>query len=255
MTPDGMTTDGLRAALSARLDEPARAWLEDAEARVGVDPSAIRTTFPQVSRRVGRDQIHLAGGDDDPFAPTVDDAARALLLSVLRAETAAEEMPELYRHGDARERRGILRALDVLPLDPAAADGTSERELTDTAKDLVDDALRTNDTRLVAAALGTGGVSLLDDDELAQAVLKCVFVGLDITRIPGVIDRTTPALSRMMADFVHERIAAGRTVPAAVWSIIDVHPPADALAAIQAEVDHPNPDRSAAARAALALRG
>ncbi len=58
----------------------------------------------------------------------------------------------------------------------------------------------------------------------------------------------------MLAAFVHERVAAGRTVPADVWPVIDRFPPEDELAEIVAELDHPVAERREAARAALALR-
>jgi hypothetical protein len=49
-------------------------------------------------------------------------------------------------------------------------------------------------------------------------------------------------------------VAAGRDVPAEVWLVIDRHPPADEIAAIEAELDSPFPDRSEAARRALSAR-
>ena len=58
----------------------------------------------------------------------------------------------------------------------------------------------------------------------------------------------------MLAAYVHERIAAGRPVPADVWPVIERCPPADELEAIEAELDHPILERREAARAALALR-
>ena len=56
----------------------------------------------------------------------------------------------------------------------------------------------------------------------------------------------------MLAAFVHERVAAGRTVPAEVWDVIDRHPPRAEIAAIEAELDSPFADRRAAAAQALA---
>jgi hypothetical protein len=238
----------LSARLADRVDEAGRAWLAEVAAAAAEEEAAVVTAFPAVSRRVGREPLDPAADAADPFAATVDDAARALLVAALTPDAAARVLPEVYRHGDARERRGALRALDVLPLDEHPA-------LADAARGLVADALRTNDTRLVAAALGPAGVALLDDDRLADAVLKCLFMAVDTGRIAGLPARTTPELSRMAADFVHERVAAGRSVPPGVWAIVDVHPPAAQLAAITAELDHPRPDRAAAARAALALRG
>ena len=118
-----------------------------------------------------------------------------------RSATRAEERAaELYRYGDAAERRGLLRALPYLPLG-------------DRALDLVDDAIRTNDTRLIAAALGPYATEHLPDAAYDQAVLKCVFVGVPITPLDGLPERVTPNGARMLAAFVHERVAAGRDVP------------------------------------------
>ena len=222
----------LEQQLADTSSAEARAWLDAARAEIAREPAAIRRLFPAAGRHVGRASL---GEDDDPWSWTVDDAARALLLAA--HPDPASEIDELYRHGDTRERRAILRAVGMLDID---------------ATHLLLDALRTNDTDLIAAALSNARA--LGDDDLAQAVLKCVFVGLDITRIQGLNERVTPHLSRMLADFAHERIAAGRTVPAQVWPLIERYPPADRLEAIERELDSPVAERRDAARAALAER-
>ena len=130
--------------LSAALDERARpeglAWLREASAAVAADPTAIRSSFPMVGRKVGREPLDADADPADVHAWTIDDAARTLLL--LAMGSAAEgELAELYRYGDAAERRGVLRALPYL-------------DLGDRGLGLTDDAIRTNDTRLIAAALG-----------------------------------------------------------------------------------------------------
>ncbi|MBY5164344.1 EboA domain-containing protein [Salsipaludibacter albus] len=244
MTDQTAPTDPaeVTAHLDARLDDDARAWFAESRDRIGDDPAAVRVLFPAVSRRVGRGPLAPGGDGDDPFVWHRDDAGRALLLAAVDPGARPGELRDCYTHGDARERRGVLRSLEVVEVDD---------EVT---AELVDDALRTNDVRLVAAALGPAGVAVLDDDGFAQAVLKAVFVDLDLERIAGIPDRVTPELSRMMADFVHERVAAGRAVPASVWTVIDRHPPADRLAAIEAERDHEDPHRAAAAAAALDAR-
>jgi hypothetical protein len=56
----------------------------------------------------------------------------------------------------------------------------------------------------------------------------------------------------MLADYVHERVAAGRDVPAEVWRIIERFPPAEELDAIIAELNHPVDERRHAAERALA---
>ena len=58
----------------------------------------------------------------------------------------------------------------------------------------------------------------------------------------------------LLAAFVHERVAAGRTVPPEVWNVIDRHPPHAELRAIETELSSPYEDRRRAAEQALAAR-
>jgi hypothetical protein len=233
--------DSLELALSARLDDARRAWYDDAVARVRATPGAIASVFPAVGRGVGRGPLDPEATGDPITSWSVDDAARTLLLVAL-GDDAESELELLYRHGDARERRGVLRSLAFIDVD-----------LTLSLR-LVDDALRTNDVSLIAAAMGPFAAERVDDAAYAQGVLKCVFVGVSLTEVAGTRERTTPALSAMLSRYVHERIAAGRTVPPDVWPLIDLYPPAEELAAIEAELDHPHADRREAAEAALAGR-
>lgn len=234
------TEELLWEQLGARATPEQVSWLEDAVASVLGKAESIRALFPAVGRRVGRRPLDPAADPADVHAWTVDDAGRTLLLLALGDE-AGSELDELYRHGDTAERRGILRALPYLPIGDAGVP-------------LVDDAVRTNELGLIAAALGPYAFSHLDDDAVAQAVLKCVFVGIPLAGLEGLDARVTPHVSRMLAAFVHERVAAGRTVPADVWPVIDRFPPEDELADLVAELDHPVAERREAARAALALR-
>lgn len=228
----------LSAALDERLDHDGRAWLAESVAAIASDPAAIRTRFPMAGRKTGRGPLLLDDDPDDVHAWTVDDAVRTLLLVAL-GDRVEDELGELYRFGDAAERRGLLRALPYLPVG-------------DRAEWLVDDAVRTNDTRLVAAALGPYATEVLDDAAYDQAVLKCVFIGVPITPLDGLLTRATPETARMLAAFVHERVAAGRDIPAEVWTVIDRHPPVDELAAIEAERASRYADRREAAERALA---
>jgi hypothetical protein len=231
--------------LRGRVDAERLGWLGGAVEAVRADPGALAKLFPAVGRHLGREP--LTPGDHE-YGWTIDDAGRALLVVAAGAgpDGVAGQLEDLYRYGDAAERRGVLRSLDLLTDTDAGAAGTA----------LVGDAVRTNDPRLLAAALGHYGLRRLDDEAVGQAILKCVFVGVPLGALPAeaLAERTTPALSRMVAAYVRERVAAGRDVPPDVWPVIDAHPPADELAAIEAELDHPVRDRRAAAAAALAQR-
>ena len=219
------------------------AWLADALAKVAADAGALPALFPAVGRRVGRAPLD----PQDPqglLAGTVDDGARAQLLQALPlpADQLVVEVHALYRHGDAAEKRGVLRALHLL-------EGIGDRCL-----DLVLDGLRSNDVRLVAAAVGPYGSQHLDDDAFRQAVVKCLFVGVPLAAVAGLPARVDAELAGMAVRLVHERVAAGRDVTPDVWLLIDPHPQVLEDSGVLAELDSPVPERQEAARRLLAGR-
>jgi len=166
------------------------AWQADAVARITADPTAIRALFPVARRRCG---------------PEVADDVRVGLLAALPPDVLADEITSLYRFGDPAEKRAVLRALSVLPVG-------------DLGLPLVRDALRTNDSTLVTAALGPYGSAGLDASAYRQGVLKCVFMGIPLAEIGAL--RVDDELRRMLRAFADERVAAGRPVPADVPMVL-----------------------------------
>lgn len=169
-------------------------WLREAVARVGEQPAAIRQLFPAAGRHCGRATL--------PGAPdwSADEAGRALLLAALPPDQVATEACEAYRYGDAAEKRAVLKALPLLPV-------------ADECAELLADAIRTNDPRLVSAALGPYARHL-DPAAWRQAVLKCVFMGVPLAAVDRLAERADAQLASMLAGFAAERRAAGREVPA-----------------------------------------
>jgi len=169
-------------------------------AEIAADPTRIRVRFPAAAREIGR-----TPASPDPVAERVEDRHRVRLLEAL-AEGVADpdrrstEVHDLYRFGDGDERRAVLLGLHRL-------------DLGDRGLDLVRDALRTNDSRLVAAALGPYAAVHLDDAGWRQGVLKCLFVGVPLRLVTGLDERADAELTRMVTDYAAERRAAGRTVP------------------------------------------
>lgn len=242
--PDPGTLDP--RALDA-LDPPARERFAGLVADLRRDPSRIAIHFPAAARVVARGP--LPGEDPRGLTgPTLDDAVRVALLAAYAdavgnaPETVAADVAELYRYGDADEKRAVLRALDRLPVGDAALP-------------IVADALRTNDIRLVAAALGRYGSEYLDDLSWRQGVLKCLFVGVPLVAVAGLPERIDERLAQMVAGYAAERVAAGRDVPADIWLVLDRFPDAVADSGLVAELDSPHPDRRVAAARALAGRG
>ncbi|MFI0723374.1 EboA domain-containing protein [Streptomyces sp. NPDC021224] len=218
-------------AVDAELTARGREWLAAALARAAADPAALLADFPAVGRTCGRGALGAPGW----AGWTLDEAVRAVLL----ADAPADVVRDLYARGDRAERRAVLRALPFLE----RADGV--------AAPLLEDALRTNDTALVAAALGPAA-AVLDDAAWRQGVLKCVFLGVPLAAVAALDDRADAELARMLLDFAHERVAAGRDVPADVLPLLRRHPALLAASPIHAEADSPEPRRAEAARRVLA---
>lgn len=203
--------------MSSPLPPDAQGRLDALLAEVRADPARIAVRFPAVARLVARGP----GDPDDPdglVVPRLEDTARVAVLAAAAGRWTgrhlAEEVTALHRHGDADEQRAVLRALDALPaLDPL-----------DAALPLVTAALRSNDPRLVAAALGRYAADHLPVHPWRHGVLKCLFLGVPLAAVTDLATRADPELARMTADYVRERTAAGRTVPADTALILQRFP-------------------------------
>jgi hypothetical protein len=240
-----MSSDSVVRHLDPRLkdalDEDAQQRLRVLAEEVVAEPARIRVHHPAAARTVGRGVLEPS----DPaglHGPTVDDAVRAVLVTALGsalrqdADALLGEVSDLYRYGDADEKRAVVRALHLL-------------DIGDAGLPLVADALRTNDIRLVAAALGPYGGEHLPDDAWRQGVLKCLFVEVPLTAVSRLDERCDAELAGMVAAYAHERVAAGRAVPADVWLVLRRHPEALDQTPVRRELESPYPDRRAAARA------
>ncbi|MFC5154371.1 EboA domain-containing protein [Streptomyces amakusaensis] len=177
-----------RTELDTRLDATARTWLDHALTEATTRQPAWETRFATAGRHCGR---HNA------------DPVRALLLTAARPDPPT--LTRLYHDGSAAERRALLLALPHLDsLTPPTA-----------ALPLVEDALRTHDTRLIAAALGPYAAQHLDAHSWRHAILKCLFTGVPLDTVADLERRARGdrELARMLTDYTAERTAAGRTTP------------------------------------------
>ncbi|WP_210415449.1 EboA domain-containing protein [Agromyces laixinhei] len=206
-------------------------WTISAVGTVAAEPQRISVLFPAAGRSVGRDPIEP---EHDPLGlvhGTDDDLARAALVRALidavDAETAAGTVTELYRHGDDAERRGVLCGLNAAVLNAAALNTEPVPALAApivaAGRDLVADALRTNDPRLVAAALGDFAARELDQHGWRHGVLKALFMGIPLEAVSGIDDRADAELARMAAALIAERRAAGRDISADMTRLATIH--------------------------------
>ncbi|GGW94669.1 EboA domain-containing protein [Streptomyces lomondensis] len=194
------TLADLRHHLSTHLDPDARAWLEHALDEAAAHPgihgpiSAWELRLAEAGRRCGA--AHA-------------DAARVLILDAARAGTDA--LTRVYFQGTADERRAVLHALPHLVSGPDALP-------------LVEDALRTNDTRLLTAAVGPYAARHLAPHPWRHAVLKCLFTGVPVDHVAELPRRARGdgELARMLGDYAAERTAAGRPVPEDLHRVLDL---------------------------------
>ncbi|GAB2713728.1 EboA domain-containing protein [Streptomyces bullii] len=183
--------DDLYRHLTTHLDATARAWLDQALDEAAAQPgihgpiSVWELRLAEAGRRCG---------------PAHADAARVLILHAARA--GADALARVYFQGTADERRAVLHALPHLVPGPEALP-------------LVEDALRTNDTRLLAAAVGPYAARHLAPHHWRHAVLKCLFTGVSLDHVADLDQRAggDGELARMLGDYAAERTAAGRPVP------------------------------------------
>ncbi|MFF7853149.1 EboA domain-containing protein [Streptomyces sp. NPDC007904] len=202
-TPALTPPDRLRRLLDGRLDGAARAWLDQALDEAAAHPGAHgpisvwELRLAEAGRRCG---------------PAHADAARVLILHAAHAGPGA--LARVYFQGTADERRAVLHALPHLVPGPDALP-------------LVEDALRTNDTRLLAAAVGPYAARHLDAHTWRHAVLKCLFTGVGVDHVADLARRARGdgELARMLGAYAEERGAAGRAVPADLHRVLALTQP------------------------------
>ncbi|WP_189216059.1 MULTISPECIES: EboA domain-containing protein [Streptomyces] len=197
-TPAGTPLDALRVRVTAALDDTAGAWLDRA-----LEEAADR---PGGHGRVAAWELRLAEAGRR-CGPEHADAVRVLVLHAAGAD--ADTLVRVYRRGTADERRAVLHALPHLVPGPECLP-------------VVEDALRTNDTRLVAAALGPYAARHLDAHSWRHAVLKCLFTGVPVDEVADLARRARAdaELARMLTDYADERTAAGRPVPEDLYRVL-----------------------------------
>ncbi|MEV0636746.1 EboA domain-containing protein [Streptomyces sp. NPDC050619] len=204
-TPARTPPADLRSHVTACLGSAARAWLDQALDEASAHPgthgpiSVWELRLAEAGRRCG---------------PEHADAVRVLILQAARADTDA--LTRVYAQGTAAERRAVLHTLPHLVPGPEALP-------------LVEDALRTNDTRLLAAAVGPYAARHLDVHNWRHAVLKCLFTGVPVDEVADLDRRAhgDTELARMLGDYAAERTAAGRPVPADLHRVLTLTGPTD----------------------------
>lgn len=182
----------------ARLPAAARSWIDTAAAEIRRSPDKMVELFPGATRGVAGSSAATLLAREKLFTTVVAATSDA---------TAGPLIEKLYRWGDSDERLAVLRGLEI-----AALDGGLGPIACATGVALVEDALRCNDPRLVAAALGGFGGRFLAQHAWRHGVMKLVFMEVPLRAVYGLTNRVDAELGRMANDYVSERCAAGRSI-------------------------------------------
>ncbi|MDQ0988093.1 EboA domain-containing protein [Streptomyces sp. V2I9] len=203
-----------RKELEAELGGAARAWLDEALAEAAHEASRTGAAAdgPYTSPYASPPWELRYAAAGRHCGPEHADSVRSLLLTEARAPLTS--VTRLYDQGTAAERRAVLLTLHLL-------------DLGDTALPLIEDALRTNDTRLIAAAVGPCAADHLDPHAWRHAVLKCLFTEVPVASVARLDERARgdAELARMLYDFAAERTAAGRPVPEDLRTVLALTAP------------------------------
>jgi len=141
------------------------------------------------------------------------DAGRALfILQTVAAspEHVLEIISEYFQQGDETEVAVISRLLILF--DQAEALKPYAREVG-----------RTNSMSLYAALAQYNPypAKYYTDHEFNQLVLKALFMGISIEPVSKLQKRANAELSQMCEDYIKERVAADRTIPADIWLALE----------------------------------
>jgi len=143
------------------------------------------------------------------------EVARVLLLLTaiaMKVQPEKELVETAFAQGDEFEKEAILKGL--LLLDPKG-----------NLVDLAQDSCRTNIITLLTAISQNNPypAQYFCEGIFNQMILKSLFLDINIESIVGLRERVNHSMSRMCFDYVRERMAAGRRVPASIWLTIDLN--------------------------------
>lgn len=240
--------------LARRLDDRGRAWLDEVLAKVeGGDDKALYVALGLTPRKLGKADLGLSADDLlaaqearpgwDPRGWSVDQLARVRLL-LAAASADPDRFPELLETLANTADVGELVALyQGLPLYPHPGRYVAR----------AGEGARSNMKALYEAVAHRNPYPREYFDELAwnHMVLKALFIGSTLAPIQGLDERANLDLARMLADFAHERWAAGRDVSPELWRCVGPFAHGRLLDDLDAALDRG--DAGGAAGAALAL--
>jgi len=204
------TAELIYQSIASQANPTELAWIEE---KREADTKGLALAFVMVPRKVSKTPIQkdlglLTGWDWQNG--TVDQLVRVyFLIQLADKEEGKSQIETLFDTAEMNELVALYRALPVL----------NKPEIW---LHRATDAVRSNMGPVFDAIAFGNPYPKTYFSELAwnQLVLKCIFNDKPIHLIEGLDERANQALANTLADFAHERWAAGRRVPSQVWRLI-----------------------------------
>lgn len=210
--------------LDSRLASDAKAWFQQRLQQVEAGKMQdLAFGFGLASRKIPRIGLELQPEEisqADQVHPGwraahwgLIDAVRVRLVLAWPAETTEQfvsVLEKLFAAGEVHELIALYQGLAVYPFPEAHVLRAGE-------------GIRTN-MGAVFQAVSQNNVypsQYLPEGMWNQMILKCLFVGISLNPVVGLDQRNNAALTRMLADYAHERWAAKRDVAHDLWRCVD----------------------------------
>jgi|MDTC01.2.fsa_nt_gb hypothetical protein len=205
--------------LTKRIAPEGAVWFAEKCAALQED-RAFNLAFALAPRKLGKQDLALSPAEladadacHERWCPddwTIDQAARMVLLLSDQAEDVFKRrVHQISVTGDVSELVTLYAGLPIYPF---------SKSLTDRAAE----GLRSN-IKAVFEAVAHGNpfpADHFEDGPWNQMVIKALFIGSRLHPILSLDRRANEDLTRILIDYMHERLAAGRTITPELWRCV-----------------------------------
>ncbi len=212
------------AILGRNMLPDAFQWLQEKGQSVRGEKTTttLYNAFPAVPRKTGRRVLEITGTEAAQITFlqrgfsindwTLDRLARLWLLMQVDADDQGvylKKIGDLFRNAEMNELVALYSALPVYRYPEAWVSLTAA-------------GVRSNIGSVLEAIMYHNPYPEMYLDEAAwnQLIVKAYFTDKDISKIIGLDERANERLADILLDYAHERQAAGRTVPPALWRLV-----------------------------------
>jgi hypothetical protein len=215
-----LTLTFLKELIKRSTSEQAIEWLDQRMEKITTsNERELYLSFSAVPRYLGKEKLKVNKTDRnkaeeirtgfDPSNWTITQTARTMLLLSFSEKNTLDFHSIIEKLFDTAEMGELIALYAALPLLPHPELFTMRAA----------EGIRTNmgDVFEAIALNNPYPADYLSEEAWNNMVLKTLFVGKPLYKIYGIDKRCNPRLARMLADYAHERWAAGRNVSPELW--------------------------------------